>query len=238
MCGRYVCPEEAEIERAWAIGRRDHPPFQRRYNTTPDTQVPVLRGAADRTLVLNAARWGFVPHWWKDERPPRNTINARVETAVDKPMWRSAFQQARCVLPAVGWYEWAPPTGLSTDGQPPPKRPWFFSARDGALLAFAGLWSLRRGADGEAVLTVAILTRPAEGPSAAIHARMPVVLPAALQAPWLDPSVRDARALAATVAVQSTTDVAQHAVRRLVNHPRNEGPELIEPLPESGDPAA
>ncbi len=238
MCGRYVSPEQAEIERAWAIGRRNPAPFQRRYNTTPDALVPVLRGEEDGTLALDAARWGFVPNWWKDDQPPRNTINARVETAAEKPMWRSAFQRARCVLPAVGWYEWAQPSGASTGGKRPPKQPWFFAARDGALLAFAGLWSLRHDADGEATLTVAILTRPAEGPSAEIHARMPVVLPAELQAQWLDSGVRDARALAATVAEQSTTEVAQRPVRRLVNNPRNEGPELIEPLSESGDPAA
>lgn len=238
MCGRYVSPEQAEIERAWAIGRRNHPSFQRRYNTTPDALVPILRAEDDDTLALDAARWGFVPHWWKDGQAPRNTINARVETAADKPMCRTAFQRARCVLPAVGWYEWAQRSGASTGGKPSPKQPWFFAASDGALLAFAGLWSLRPGPDGECTLTVAILTRPADGPMAEVHARMPVLVPATLQAQWLDPGMRDARRLASTVAEQSVTAVTQRPVRRLVNHPQNEGPELIEPLPESGDPAA
>lgn len=235
MCGRYVSPEQAEIERAWSIGRRNSPPFQRRYNTTPYAAVPMLRGDDDRSLVLDAARWGFVPAWWKEEQPPRNTINARVETAADKPMWRNAFRQARCVLPAVGWYEWSqPPAGADAGGRPP-KQPWFFAARDDSLLALAGLWSLRQTADGAPVLTVAIITRPAVEPSADIHARMPVVLPSTLQAQWLDPRQRDAQKLAAMLAEQSTTDVAMWRVRRLVNNPRNEGPELIEQVPKSGE---
>lgn len=238
MCGRYVSPEQAEIERAWSIGRRNSPPFQRRYNTTPDAAVPMIRGDDDGALVLEAARWGFVPAWWKDEQPPRNTINARVETAADKPMWRNAFRHARCVLPAVGWYEWSqPPAGEGAGGRPA-KQPWFLAARDDTLLALAGLWSVRTAADGTPVITVAIITRPAAGPSADIHARMPVVLPSALQTQWLDPRQSDAQQLAAMLAEQSTTDVAMRQVRRLVNNPRNEGPELIEPVAESGDSEA
>lgn len=239
MCGRYVSPEQAEIERAWAIGRRNSPPFVRRYNTTPDAPVPIIRGEDGGTLVLDAARWGFVPAWWKDAQPPRNTINARIETAAEKPMWRNAFRAARCVLPAVGWYEWSQASaGTQKGGKPAPKQPWFFAAPEGGLLALAGLWSARVDADGETVLTVAILTRPAEGSSADIHARMPVVLPAATQAHWLDPSAHDAHGLASALAEQSRTDIAMRPVRRLVNNPRNEGAELIEPMPETGEDEA
>jgi len=238
MCGRYVSPEQAEIERAWAIGRRNSPPFERRYNTTPDTQVPVIRGDESGTLVLDAARWGFVPAWWKDAQPPRNTINARIETAAEKPMWRNAFRQARCVLPAVGWYEWTQASADAQGGKRAPKQPWFFASPDGGLLALAGLWSARTDANGETVLTVAIVTRHAEGPSADIHARMPVVLPAAAQNQWLNPSEHDAHRLSSALVEQSSTDIAMRPVRRLVNNPRNEGAELIEPIPDTGDPEA
>ena len=106
MCGRYVSPDQSAIERAWKIDRTSGHPFPRRFNVQPTTEVPVLRrdGAA---LVLQAARWGLVPHWWKKDAPPTHTINARLEEAAGKPMWRDSFMvqtsvRGTCENPVVG----------------------------------------------------------------------------------------------------------------------------------------
>jgi putative SOS response-associated peptidase YedK len=107
MCGRYVSPEQAAIEHEWPIGRANSNPFPRVFNVAPTTLVPILR--LDREsdeLELTAARWGLIPHWWKDNKLPAHTINARSEDAPTKPMWRTALRNWRCLIPAEGWYEW------------------------------------------------------------------------------------------------------------------------------------
>ena len=108
MCGRFVSPEERALERAFNLGRRDNPnPFPRRFNVCPTDTIPFLRmPSSSDQLELATARWGLVPHWWKEAKPPRASFNARLEEAADKPMWRDAFARARCLVPAEGWYEW------------------------------------------------------------------------------------------------------------------------------------
>src|SRR2546427_12074661 len=80
MCGRFVSPDEAAVERAWHIGRRNwKTPFGKpRYNVAPTMRVIMLRrDAADPGIELAHARWGFVPYWWKDAKPPRGRFNAK-----------------------------------------------------------------------------------------------------------------------------------------------------------------
>ena len=108
MCGRFVSPEERALERVFDLGRRDNPsPFARRYNVCPTDKIPFLRQPANASRPeLALGRWGMVPHWWKEAKPPRTSFNARLEEAADKPMWRDAFARSRCLIPAEGWYEW------------------------------------------------------------------------------------------------------------------------------------
>src|SRR5258706_13066458 len=107
MCGRYVSPEQAAIERAFHLGRCGGDPFKRKFNVFPSDTVPFLRGVPDSPeLELAAGRWGFVPHWWEDAKPPRGSHIARVGEVAQQPMWRDAWTRARCLLPAEGWYEW------------------------------------------------------------------------------------------------------------------------------------
>src|SRR5450631_4205517 len=107
MCGRYVSPDEAAIERFWEINRRSNTdPFRRRFNVAPTTTVPIIRRAEDGAHELCEARWGLIPHWWKQEKPPALTFNARSEEAAVKPTWRNSYRHLRCLMPALGWYEW------------------------------------------------------------------------------------------------------------------------------------
>src|SRR5882762_3398284 len=108
MCGRFMSPEERALERAFDLGRRDNPnPFARRFNVFPTDTIPFLRLPSNSDeLELAAGRWGLVPHWWKEAKPPKTSFNARLEEAAGKPMWRDAWSRARCLIPAEGWYEW------------------------------------------------------------------------------------------------------------------------------------
>lgn len=209
MCGRYVSPDTAAIEARWQIGRRNSNPFPRRFNVAPAAEIPILYGH-EGELSLASARWGLVPHWWREGKPPRYSHNARLEEAATKPLWRDALRRTRCLVPALGWYEWR-----ESDRQP-----YFFHRRDERLVALAGL--MARWIDpatGESLLSCALLTTQAGDGLADVHDRMPVALPPDAEAPWLESgSVRT-----------SPEALAWHPVRRLVNSSRAEGPELIEP---------
>ena len=109
MCGRFVSREQAAIEREYNIKVRN--PFERVYNAAPTMLLPVIRtqprdadGAGSREAL--SMRWGLIPGWWSQPAAPTSTINARSEEAAAKPMWRSAVRHTRCLVPALGWYEW------------------------------------------------------------------------------------------------------------------------------------
>ena len=213
MCGRYVSPDTAAIEAQWQIGRRNSNPFPRRFNVAPAAEIPILFGH-EGELSLAPARWGLVPHWWRDGKPPRFSHNARLEEAASKPLWRDAMRGTRCLVPALGWYEWR-----ESDRQP-----YFFRRRDERLVALAGLMARWTDpATGRSLLSCALLTTQAGGELAAVHDRMPVALPPDAEGAWLESG-----------AVQASPEgLVYHPVRRLVNSSRAEGPELIEPSPQS-----
>jgi putative SOS response-associated peptidase YedK len=236
MCGRFVSPEERALERAFDLGRRDNPnPFARRYNVFPTDTIPFLRQHANSDrLELAMGRWGMVPHWWKEAKPPRTSFNARLEEAADKPMWRDALARSRCLIPAEGWYEWQaveqvdPSTGEIRKA----KQPYFIRRKDAALVCFAGLAAYWKDpGTGQALRSCAILTASAAGAPAQIHDRTPVVLPQSAHAQWLDRGLvdpRQARVLAE--AALPPSELAQWKVRLLVNNAKADGPDLIEPL--------
>lgn len=164
MCGRCVAPDTAAIERAWQIGRVNSNPFRQRYNVLPTTTVPILRVGSSSGIELVEARWGFIPSWWKDAKPPQSTFNARSEDAAGKPMWRLPYRRSRCLLPAVGWYEWRSAETIDkTTGEVRKfKQPYFIYPRDRQLICFAELMSARE-ISGEEQLSCAILTRATTG---------------------------------------------------------------------------
>jgi putative SOS response-associated peptidase YedK len=240
MCGRFVSPEEAAIERAWHIGRHNHHPFKRRFNVFPTETIAFLRLPSDSDeLELAAGRWGLVPHWWKEAKLPRTNHIARLEEAAGKPMWRDAWARARCLVPAEGWYEWQlvqradPATGEIG----PAKQPHFIRRADGRLSCFAGLMSYWKNPQtGEALRSCAIVTAQATGSLARIHERAPVVLPESAHAAWLDRKLTDPGKLKAIAeAGVPPAEFAHYRVRLLVNNAKADGPELIEPVdaPES-----
>src|SRR4051812_9711668 len=126
MCGRFVRHTNVyELTDLLGVPWPDVPPS---YNVAPTQAVPVVREGTDgREGVVMT--WGLVPSWSKDGKP---LINARGETAADKPTFRSAFKTRRCLIPATGYFEWQ-----ATDGG---KQPWLFRLLGGEPFAFAGLW--------------------------------------------------------------------------------------------------
>ncbi|MEO8004280.1 MAG: SOS response-associated peptidase [Betaproteobacteria bacterium] len=232
MCGRYVSPEEAEIERFWHVGRHNNSAFQRRFNVSPTQSIPILR--LDREtgeIELVNARWGLIPNWWKDAKPPRTTHNARAEEAATKPMWKGPLARSRCLIPAVGWYEW------KTLEQPDPetgeikqvKQPHFFHLPDNQLFSFAGILATWKAPDQDVPqLTCALLSQDSVGPAAEVHERMPIVLTREMESVWLDPKNVDAAEVVSTVRKASVIDLAHYAVSTRVNASKVDEPSLIE----------
>ncbi len=176
MCGRYtltMTPEE--MKRLFRYP--ETPNFPPRYNIAPTQPIAVV--VADHgERHFRLVRWGLIPSWVKDPASFSLLINARSETAADKPAFRAAMRHRRCLVPASGFYEWR------RDGRE--KQAFFLRPRDGRALAFAGVWEHWLGADGSEIDTAAILTSEANHLVAGIHDRMPVAIPEEAFEAWLD----------------------------------------------------
>jgi len=150
--------------------------FHPNFNVAPTHQIPAIVSQDNETL-LAAFSWGLVPNWAKDPTIGSRMINARSETAADKPSFRSALAKRRCIVPADGWYEW--------QGSPGKKTPFYFSATNDSVLGLAGIYESWKQPDGQLLWSAAILTQDARADFSFIHDRMPVLLAPELQAIWL-----------------------------------------------------
>jgi putative SOS response-associated peptidase YedK len=222
MCGRFVSREQAAIEREYNIKVRN--PFERVYNSAPTMSLPVIRQGSPDTNGQREAlgmRWGLIPSWWSRPELPSSTINARSEEAATKPMWRGALRYTRCLVPALGWYEWR----LGPEG----KVPHYIHAPGGAGVSFAGLWSEWKNPAGEAQLSFAILTRAASPALTPVHNRMPLVLAPSAWADWLAPWPGEHASRLAEQVASSLGEFEHYPVSRYVNSPKNQGERCIEP---------
>jgi len=246
VCGRYASSanpddlvEVFEVDEVAEAARELGPDF----NVAPTASVPVVlerrhRDASgepvgDPTRRLRTARWGLVPSWAKDAAIGNRMINARAETLADKPAFRRAYARRRCLLPADGYYEWRSPSEASAR---PGKQPFFITSADGRPLAMAGLYEIWHdpAAPPEEptswLWTVTVVTTDAGPDLVAIHDRMPVLVDAADYDRWLDPEVTPA--LVADLLRPSGAGTMQAVpVATTVNNVRNNGPELIRPIP-------
>ena len=235
MCGRFVSREQAAIEREFHIKVLN--PFERVYNAAPTMQLPVVRASHAAPDVPNERdalpmRWGLIPSWWSQPTHPTATINARSEEAATKPMWRGPVRQSRCLIPAMGWYEWKteragePAAAGKTPGAG--KTPYYIYAASDVGFCFAGLWSEWRSPAGDAQLSFAILTRAASEALQPVHHRMPVVLPPTAYDDWLAVWPKDPSSRLADFVAAALNDFAFHPVSRYVNTPRNQGKKCLE----------
>ncbi|MEM1373588.1 MAG: SOS response-associated peptidase [Pseudomonadota bacterium] len=220
MCGRFAItlPDEAMVQLFDAVPANDLP-HGPRYNVCPTNRIAVVTSDGGRRL--RPMRWGFLPHWYKATNGGPLLINARSETIAEKPAFKAACRERRCLIPATGFYEWT----KTPDGA---RLPWYIHRADGAPMVFAGVWQDWER-DGEAHTTCAIVTCAANDPMSAIHKRMPVVLEESGWSKWLG----EDGAGAATLMRAAADDVLRfYRVDPAVNSNRASGAALIEPLPE------
>ncbi len=220
MCSRYSLTSPPEAVRAYF--RYDNEAvFPPRYNIAPSQPVAIVRNTLRGGRELALVRWGLIPSWVKDPRAFKMLINARGETAADKPSFRAALRHRRCLVPTDGFYEWT--------GAPGAKRPFLVRPRGGAPMALAGIFEHWQGADGSEIDTMAILTVSANQTMAILHDRMPAILTPELFDAWLD--CRSGSSLEAAAMLRSAPEDLLELVEvsLKLNNPRNEGPEVQEP---------
>ena len=226
MCGRYSLIgdiRELELRFDFAAQGLEHPA---RYNVAPTQSVLAVIDGGDggdgegRRAAL--MRWGLIPSWTRSAPASRPLINARAETVAERPSFRTALRQRRCLIPADGFYEWQREGGR--------RRPMRIVLKSGEPFAFAGLWETWRNPQGETVRSCAIITTQANGLVQPIHDRMPVILPRELESFWLDQAVADPALLAEALAPFPAEGMAAYEVSALVNKPANDGPEVTAPL--------
>ncbi len=216
MCGRLTLthPNEALAALFDAVPGNDLPASPR-FNICPTQDVPVVTAGEGRRR-LRAMRWGLIPSWYKSPNDGPLIINARADTVAEKPAFREAIRQRRCLVVASGFYEWSPGPGGS-------RLPWYVTRADGQPMALGGLWQ----AWGER-LTCAVVTTEAGPNLAHIHDREPLILQPEDWPKWLGEAGSGAALLMHPTAAGV---LRSHRVDPAVNSSRAQGPRLIEPLP-------
>jgi putative SOS response-associated peptidase YedK len=232
MCGRFS--QEAELSEIKLELEVEQLELLRelrpRYNIAPShgpgfEQAFVARNR-DHQRVLRQGRWWMIPHFWsKPLKTLPAAFNARAEDLEQKPFWRRAFHEHRCLVPATGWRE------FKLEGKR--KQPYQFRL-PARVFAFAGLWSRWTSPDGEVVDSFAVVTVPPSAPAAPYHDRMPLVIPRDLYAAWLDPQADAAALLSAARAQSAALPLDVYPSDPRGNDVRFEGPEVVERF----DPAA
>ena len=227
MCGRFasVLPPEM-VARLFKTGG-SIPNVAPTWNMAPTQGAMVVRRHRETgERQLDVLHWGLVPHFVKDLKTARKPINARSETAASSGMFKGALAARRALVPCDAFFEWR--------AMPDGKQPYAIARRDGAPLAFAGLWEGWRSPNGETLRTFTIMTTAANGTMAGLHSRMPVVLEEQEWPLWLGEAEGEATALLRPAA----DDVLRiWPVSRAVNSVRNNGPELLDAIDDPAAPA-
>jgi putative SOS response-associated peptidase YedK len=240
MCGRYVnVAANADLTDEFDVEEALDEDVEPSWNVAPTDPVRIVvqrprrdASATEAVRQLRTARWGLVPNWSRDPKGGAKMINARIETVTQKPAFKTAAARRRCLVPALGYYEWQK-TGTA-------KIPHFRHDPDGDLLAMAGLYELWRDpklADDDPhrwLLTCTIITQQATDLLGEIHDRNPVVVPRELRADWLDCSADDVEVAARLLERIPEARLEPYVVGSAVGNVKNNGPELIEPVADSG----
>jgi putative SOS response-associated peptidase YedK len=218
MCGRFALIVDASV--LAEVFDVDPPrELKPRFNIAPTQMIPIIRSGAETPRECTMVRWGLVPSWAKDEKIGARMINARGETVAEKPSFRSAVKNRRCLVPASGFYEW-----VKTEGG---KQPHYIHFTDGRPFAFAGLWERWSRAEDRPLDTCTIITTTPNERIADLHDRMPVILPPGRYDEWLRTEPLAADRLQEMLVPHPAEGMEAYPVSTLVNKPANDGPECI-----------
>ena len=217
MCGRtsLFVPQSVLEDQfdATAVG-----PITPRYNIAPGDELATIQNDAPDEIDL--LEWGLLPSWVDDSSNSPKPINARAETVAEKPMFRDAFEERRCLILADGFYEWK--------GRRGSKQPYRITRTDDQPFAFAGLWEQYEEPTGDTRETVTIITTDANEVVADVHDRMPVMLEESDEETWLTAS--DEEMLQGVLDPYPADQLRAYPVSKKVNNPANDSADVIEEI--------
>ena len=216
MCGRFslITPIE-ELKRRF----RAEPPagvIRPRYNTAPGNDLLVIPGESPHQMQWY--RWGLIPHWTKDPAPGNRLINARAETVAQKPSFRDAYRNHRCLVLADGFYEW--------DTTSKPHVPYRITLKNNEPFAFAGIASHWKDNNGKSIYSFSIITTAANNTIEAIHDRMPVILCPEDEHKWLNAGLEE-KHIGTLLKPYADEELVMYPISTLINNPRNDVPEVL-----------
>jgi len=220
VCGRFTLstPPPAIADH---FGLAEVPELEARFNVAPGQSIATVSVSDEGSgRALSLRRWGLVPSWATDAKIGNRLINARSETAAEKPSFRSALRRRRCLVPADGFYEWAGSKGA--------KQPYFIGLEHRALFAFAGLWERWTDPEGDTLESCALLTTAAAERLRALHDRMPVIVDPADYELWMDPNVGEPDLVSPVIDRNLGGALQFYPISRYVNDVRHDDPRCLE----------
>jgi putative SOS response-associated peptidase YedK len=218
MCGRYTLKTPAGVLTERFDIEESSTSITSSYNIAPTQQVATVL-AENGKRKLEMLHWGLIPSWAKDPKVGNRMINARAETVAEKPSYRKAFQERRCLIVADGFYEWQ-----KTDNG---KQPFYIRMEDESPFAFAGLWESWR--NGGEIRSCTIITTTPNELAASIHNRMPVILHPEDYDMWLDPDFEEREPLTSLLKPFPAEAMEAYPVSRRINKPANNDAGVVEP---------
>lgn len=224
MCGRFTQTQSAEaIAKVFQL--TEVPSLTPRYNIAPTQSIAtVLQTPEQKDRQFRMLHWGLIPSWAKDLKLGAKLINARAETVAEKPAFRSAFRQRRCLVLADGFYEWQQQENKKQ------KQPFYFRLSQSQPFAFAGLWEHWEDGSDEVIESCTILTTEPNELMKPVHNRMPVILDPKDYELWLDPDVKKSELLQPLLRPYPIEEMTAYPVSTAVNKPSNDTAECINSL--------
>jgi putative SOS response-associated peptidase YedK len=182
MCGRFVLITDLSvIAREFDVSDASVS-FSPSRNVSPGLHIPAVVGTGHGNRLVSFL-WGLIPFWAKDPSIGAKLFNARAETVAEKPSFKNAFRQRRCLIPADGFYEWKKEGNQNI--------PYYFFLKSGTPFVFAGLYERWIAPDKKPVETCTIITTQSNDIVKPVHDRMPVIVPKIAQELWLNPQIKD-----------------------------------------------
>ena len=217
MCGRFALYSSFQTIKDYADLLNEISGINENYNVAPGQEIPIIINE-DQQNILKSCKWGLIPFWAKDEKIGYKLINTRSETISEKPSFKSAFQQKRCLIPANGFYEW----------RKKDKQPFYINLKDRELFSFAGIWEIWKSPAGKQIFSCSIITTSPNEELKSIHHRMPVILQKEQEETWLTDN--NGNILQKLLTSYPSEEMLFHPVSFEVNSVKNNYPELTKAI--------
>ncbi len=218
MCGRFSLELDDTFYPRYELDNVIE--LQPNYNVAPSEIIPVIVKNSPKKVVN--MRWGLLPPWITKDESKYAMINTRAETIDQKPYFKSAFKNCRCLIPATGFYEWRK--------DPLNKIPFYIHLKNNNYFSFAGIYSIWNDPKGYEVYTCSIITTQANELMESIHDRMPVILSKKEEDIWLDKSIDNTDSLKALLNSYPSLEMEAYQISTRVNSPVNNSKDLLQPL--------